>query len=423
MSAETLMNTTITTLCTTAREASYQLAKCTTDQKNTALQKIAEQLLQDQESILLEHKKDLDIAKKKQQTAAFIDRMTLTPERFQTMVASVRAIAALPDPVGVELAHWQVDSGLDITRVSVPLGVIAVIYESRPNVTVDAAALCLKSGNAVILRGGSECVHTNRALVASIQAALHETSTIDTAIQMIPDQDRAWSDALLQQHQLIDVVIPRGGEQLIEHIRTHSRIPVFSHLSGLCHTYIHGAAHLGKAVAIVVNAKMRRPSICGATETLLIDQAIAQAFLPDIAQALITAGCALRGDAHICELDQRIQPATDSDWATEYLAPTLSIKTVSDLQEAMQHIQQYGSHHTDAIITEDAAVAEKFLKTVDSAIVMHNASTQFADGGEFGLGAEIGIATGRLHARGPVGLAQLNTFKYQVRGTGQVRPV
>lgn len=409
-------------LCQKAQSAARALANAPTELKNIALDAIATHLKAHRATILSVNAQDVQQAKQNKKPDAFVDRLTLTPQRFDAMLQGLQSIAAQPDPVNTILAEWTVPSGLHIARISVPLGVIAVIYESRPNVTVDAAALCLKSGNAVILRGGSESAKTNRALCETIQIALASVGLSESAVQYVPQQDRATLDALLKMDDYIDVIIPRGGQSLIEHIQTHSRIPTFSHLNGICHTYVHEDADLEQATRVTLNAKMRRTGICGATETLLVDQKIAESFLPNLFTELLAQGCEIRGCERTCAIDPRAKPAQVADWATEYLDAILSVKVVDDLQEAIDHIQTYSSHHTEAILTGNAEAAQYFLNHVQSAIVMHNASTQFADGGEFGMGAEIGIATGKLHARGPVGLEQLTTMKYNVKGTGQTRP-
>lgn len=408
-------------ICRQAKNCSYALAQLSSAQKNQALLAMAAQLTNSKQAILAANEQDLTQARQQQLSAALLDRLTLTASRIDAMITGLQAISELPDPVGATLANWTVPSGLQITRVAIPLGVIGVIYESRPNVTVDAAALCLKSGNCVILRGGSESMHSNHAIAACLQRGLIAVDLPAEMIQLVPSQDRSFVNELLSMDDYIDVIIPRGGESLIKHIRKHSSIPTFSHLAGLCHTYIHQQADLRMAQAIICNAKLRRTGICGATETLLIDEAIAEQFLPPILQALIAQGCEIRGDQFTQSLHDGVIAATDLDWSAEYLDAILSVKVVPDLQAAVDHIQQYGSNHTEAIITDDVGAAQQFQHSVNSAIVMHNCSTQFADGGEFGMGAEIGIATGKLHARGPVGLAQLTTFKYVVAGTGQIR--
>jgi len=338
------------------------------------------------------------------------------------MARGLEEIAELPDPIGTELARWTRPNGLDIARVRVPLGVVGIIYESRPNVTADAGGLCLKAGNAAILRGGSESFRSSRAILDCLHAGLDAAGLPKAAIQAVPTTDRAAVGHLLRMSEFVDVIVPRGGKSLIERVYAESRIPVLAHLEGNCHTYLHASADLDMAVAVTLNAKLRRTGICGATETLLCDRAAAARLLPPVLDALILRGCEIRGCPETCALEPRAVPASEQDWYTEYLDAILAVKVVGGLEEAIAHIERYGSHHTDAIVAEDRVAAETFLARVDSAIVMHNASTQFADGGEFGMGAEIGIATGRLHARGPVGVEQLTTFKYLVRGTGQCRP-
>jgi glutamate-5-semialdehyde dehydrogenase len=338
------------------------------------------------------------------------------------MAAGLEAIARLADPVGTELARWQRPNGLDIARVRVPLGVIGVIYESRPNVTADAGALCLKAGNAAILRGGSESFFSSRAILACLQDGLRQAGLPEAALQCVPTTDRAAVGVMLTMTEFIDVIVPRGGPSLIERVQRESRIPIFAHRDGICHVYLHAAADPEMAREVVLNAKMRRTSVCGAAETLLVDREAAARLLPGVLADLIEAGCEIRGDAEVQALDGRVRPASESDWSTEYLDAILAVKTVDGLDDAIAHVNRYGSHHTDSIVTSDGAAAERFLAEVDSAIVLHNASTQFADGGEFGMGAEVGISTGRLHARGPVGVEQLTSFKYVVRGSGQIRP-
>jgi glutamate-5-semialdehyde dehydrogenase len=361
--------------------------------------------------------------RKKGLTAALLDRLELTPARVEAMAKGVEDVARQNDPVGREMARWTPEhNGLDIARVCVPLGVIGIIYESRPNVTADAAAMCLKSGNAAILRGGSESFNSSRAIFDYMKQGVIAAGLPEGSIQMIPVTDRAAVGEMLKLSNYIDVIVPRGGKSLIQRITDESRIPLFKHLEGLCHTYIHASADPAKINDIVLNAKMRRVGVCGSTETVLIDRAIISTLLPALADALAKAGCEMRGDDTACGIDARIKPATEADWSTEYLDAIVSIKTVDGVTEAIHHINHYGSHHTDAILAEDSAAAEAFLNGVDSGIVMVNASTQFADGGEFGMGAEIGISTGKLHARGPVGVEQLTSYKYVVRGTGQTRP-
>lgn len=406
-----------------AREAARILALASTESKNAALRAMANAIRSHQSAIQFANEKDLKQAKQKNISAAFIDRLALDAQRINDMATGLEAIAELPDPVGVVLANIKRPNGLDITRLSVPIGVIGVIYESRPNVTADAAGLCLKAGNATILRGGSESFYSSTAIMAAIHEGLMQAKLPLTAVQMVSTSDRAAVSAMLKMDKYIDVIIPRGGQELIEHISAESRIPLFKHLAGLCHTYIHQAADKEMARKIVLNAKMRRTGICGATEVLLIDKAILTTHLPLIIDDLIHSGCEVRGDEHVVKLDTRVKHATVADYDTEFLDAIIAVKVVNDLSAAIAHISQHGTQHTDAIITEDKTAAEIFLREVDSAIVMHNTSTQFADGGEFGMGAEIGIATGKLHARGPVGVMQLTTFKYVVHGSGQVRSV
>jgi len=404
-----------------AKAAAGLLAVATTDQKNTALTASATAIREHAQFILSANTEDLMAAEDKNLSPAMIDRLKLDPSRIEAIASSLENIAALPDPVGTEMARWQRPNGLDIARVRTPLGVIGVIYESRPNVTADAGALCLKSGNAVILRGGSESTKSSAAIHKALQIGLEAAGLPLDAIQLVPTADRAAVGEMLTMTDYIDVIVPRGGKSLVARIQADARVPVFAHLEGLNHVYIDAGADPDKALNIVVNAKMRRTGICGASETLLVHESFASS-LPAILDALANAGCALRGDTWACTMDGRVTPASDDDWDTEYLDAILAVKMVSDTQGAIAHIAAHGSGHTDCIITENADAAETFLNLVDSAIVMVNASTQFADGGEFGMGAEIGIATGRIHARGPVGLEQLTSFKYKVRGTGQVRP-
>ena len=405
-----------------ARIASAALALASAEAKVTALREAARAVRVRQNEILAANTRDLEEAENEGLSPALRDRLALDPERLEAIAAGLEAIADLPDPVGRMLASWTRPNGLTIERVAVPLGVIGIIYESRPNVTVDAGGLALKSGNVAILRGGSESFYSSRALVAALQAGLRAAGLPEDAVQLVPTRDRAAVGLMLAMNGVIDIIVPRGGTSLIERVQRESRIPVIAHLEGLCHTYVDGAADPEKARKIVLNAKMRRVSICGATETLLVDRKIAATVLPPILADLRTAGCDLRGDPEVLSLDRAVKPATEQDWRTEYLDAILAIRVVDGLEEAVAHIERFGSHHTDAIVTEDHAVAERFLREVDSAIVLVNASTQFADGGEFGMGAEIGISTQRLPPRGPVGAAELTTYKYLVRGSGQVRP-
>ena len=405
-----------------AREAARAMAVAPRSAKDRALEAGARALRERRGEILEANARDMAAARGKGLSGAMLDRLELDPRRIEAMAAGLEAIARLEDPVGTELARWRRPNGLDIARVRVPLGVVGIIYESRPNVTADAGALCLKAGNAAILRGGSESFHSSRVILDCLRQGIAEAALPEAALQSLPTTDRAAVGIMLGMHEHIDVVVPRGGRSLIERVYAESRIPVLAHLDGLCHLYLHEAADPAMAVEIAVNAKMRRTGICGAAETLLCDRAAAERLLPPVLDALIAAGCEIRGDEEVCRLEPRAVPATEEDWRTEYLDAILSVKLVAGLEEAIAHIDAYGSHHTDSIVTEDRAAAETFLARVDSAIVMHNASTQFADGGEFGMGAEIGISTGRLHARGPVGVEQLTTFKYVVRGSGQTRP-
>src|SRR6516164_4985517 len=405
-----------------AREAAVALALASAEAKVTALCDAAAAVRARAAEILAANARDLAEAETQGVSSALRDRLALDPKRVEAIAAGLEAIAALPDPVGRVLAQWERPNGLEIQRVAVPLGVIGIIYESRPNVTADAGALALKSGNAAILRGGSESFHSSRALVAALRDGLCEAGLHEDAIQLVPTRDRAAVGLMLGMDGAIDIIVPRGGASLIERVQRESRIPVIAHLEGLCHTYIDGAADPAKARAIVLNAKMRRVSICGATETLLVDRRVATTVLRPILADLRAAGCELRGDPEVLALDDAVAPATEQDWRTEYLDAILAIRVVDGVEEAIAHIERFGSHHTDAIVTEDNAVAERFLRAVDSAIVLVNASTQFADGGEFGMGAEIGISTQRLPPRGPVGTEQLTTYKYLVRGAGQVRP-
>lgn len=412
---------TMYTLGIAARAAARQLALASTDVKNKALKLMAEAILQKKSVILEANAKDMAQAKQKGLTSAFLDRLALNNDRIEVMAKGLILIAELPEPVGKILAKIKRPNGLEIDRISVPIGVIGVIYESRPNVTADAAGLCLKSGNAVILRGGSESFHSSHAIVAAIHEGLAKTELPVTAVQMVPTSDRSAVNEMLTMDKYIDVIIPRGSQQLVDHISAESRIPLFKHLAGICHTYIHQAAEKEMAKKVVHNAKLRRTGICGATEILLVDQAVMKSHLPLILSDLIEAGCEVRGDEQVVKLDARVKPAATKDYDTEFLDAIIAVKIIDDLSAAIEHINAHGTQHTDAIITEDRHAAARFLKEVDSAIVMHNASTQFADGGEFGMGAEIGIATGKLHARGPVGIEQLTTFKYQVHGSGQTR--
>ena len=406
-----------------ARDAARAMRQVSTHDKIAALLDIASSLRNAEDSILDANRADVLAAKESGLSPAMIDRLTLGAARIEAMAKGVEDIAALPDPVGRELARWTRPNGLEIARISTPIGVIGIIYESRPNVTADAAALCLMSGNAVILRGGSESSRTNAAIRVAIKAVLSTSKLPYDAVQLVLTTDRAAVGMMLAGLDgRIDLIIPRGGKGLVRRVQSEARVPVLAHLEGICHVYVHEAADLEKARAIVLNAKMRRTGICGAAETLLIDRSIVKSHCVPILEDLRAAGCQIRGDHDVRAIFRDATAATDEDWRTEYLDAIISAKVVNGLEEAIRHIETYGSHHTEAIVTEDSAAAERFLWALDSAIVMWNASTQFADGGEFGMGAEIGIGTGKLHARGPVGVEQLTTFKYIVCGNGQVRP-
>ena len=405
-----------------ARAAAQALALAPRSAKDAALLAAAARLREDQAAILAANQHDMMAATAKGLSGAMLDRLELNPARVEGMAQGLETIATLDDPIGTELARWSRPNGLDIARVRVPLGVVGIIYESRPNVTADAGALCLKAGNAAILRGGSESFHSSRAIVAALTHGLAAAGLPEASIQLVPTADRAAVGHLLRMAEHVDIIVPRGGRSLIERVMAESRIPVLAHLEGNCHTYLHAAAEPAMATAIAVNAKLRRTGVCGATETLLVDREVARVCCRRCSDALIAGGCAIRGDEVVRRLEPRASAATEQDWRTEYLDAILAVKTVAGLDEAIDHVNRYGSHHTDCIVTADAEAAARFLREVDSAIVLHNASTQFADGGEFGMGAEIGIATGRLHARGPVGVEQLTSYKYLVRGGGQIRP-
>jgi glutamate-5-semialdehyde dehydrogenase len=406
-----------------ARRAGRALALASTPQKNRALAAMAKTIRGSKAAILAANGEDLAAAKAADATAAFLDRLTLDAERVEALADGLDVIRKLKDPVGTVMASWRRPNGMRIERVRVPLGVIGVIYESRPNVTADAGALCLKAGNAVILRGGSESFRSARAIHSAMVEGLIEAGLPAAAISLVPTRDRAAVGMMLAGLDgALDVIVPRGGKDLVGRVQSEARVPVFAHLEGVCHVYVDGKAKLPMAKSIVLNAKMRRTGVCGAAETLLVDRAAAPKMLKPLIAMLIDAGCEIRGDAAVRAADSRVKPASEADWSTEYLDAIITAGVVDGVDAAIAHIERYGTHHTDAIVTEDKAVAEKFLREVDSAIVLHNASTQFADGGEFGFGAEIGIATGRLHARGPVGVEQLTSFKYRIRGSGQTRP-
>ena len=405
-----------------ARACLKPMGRADHDSRNAALQATAKQLRLSSTDILAANAMDIAAAESRGKNTAMIGRLTLNPDRIEAMAKGLEDIMALADPIGQELDRWQRPNGLDIARVSTPLGVLGVIYESRPNVTVDAAGLAIKSGNPVILRGGSDSINTATVLVRLIRDGLNKAGLPENAVQLVEDTDRALVGAMLAAVGGIDVIIPRGGRSLVERVQNEARVPVFAHLEGICHIYIDAAADPDKAEAIAVNAKMRRVEICGAAETLLVDRQIAESLLPRLGQALIAAGCQLRAEKDAATLLPESSLATEEDFRTEYLDTIISVALVDGVEGAIDHINRYSSDHTESIVTEDHNTAETFLAEVDSAIVMVNASTQFADGGEFGMGAEIGISTGRMHARGPVGAAQLTSFKYKVRGTGQTRP-
>jgi glutamate-5-semialdehyde dehydrogenase len=405
-----------------AKEAATALAVASTNAKNSALREMAASLRNRKFEIMAENDKDMAAGAEKDLTNAMLDRLKLDEDRIEGVAIGLEAIAGLADPVGSIESAWDRPNGLQIERVRVPLGVIGVIYESRPNVTADAGGLCLKAGNAAILRGGSESFHSSRAIMSCLSDGLRAANLPEHAIQLVPVTDRAAVGEMLRMTDYIDVIVPRGGKSLIQRVSDESKVPLFKHLEGLCHTYVHEAANPEMALDIVVNAKMRRTGICGAMENLLIDRAIAPGQLTNLVDGLVAAGCEVRGDPESCALDSRIIAARAEDWDTEYLDSIVSVKQVDGIDDAISFIRKHGSDHTEAIITDDSATAETFVNNVDSAIVMINASTQFADGGEFGMGAEIGISTGKLHARGPVGVEQLTSMKYIVRGTGQTRP-
>ncbi|PST17765.1 glutamate-5-semialdehyde dehydrogenase [Rhizobium sp. JAB6] len=406
-----------------ARAASRPLAFAATESKNKALNAMADAILARKDHILSENARDLKDIEGTDMLASFVDRLTLNDKRVAEMAEGIRAIAALADPVGEVIAAWDRPNGLKIERVRTPLGVIGVIFESRPNVTADAGALCLKAGNAVILRCGSDSRRSSQAIHECLVEGLKAAGLPEHAIQLVPVSDRAAVGAMLRGLEgNIDVIVPRGGKSLVARVQTEARVPVFAHLEGLCHIYIDASADLEMARSIVVNAKMRRTGICGAAETLLVDKKAASTHLKPLLDGLAAAGCEIRGSADVLQLIPGLTAATEEDWTTEYLAAIISVALVDGITGAIGHIGKYSSNHTEAVIAEDPTVVERFFTEIDSAILLHNASTQFADGGEFGMGAEIGIATGKMHARGPVGVEQLTSFKYRVRGTGQIRP-
>jgi len=405
-----------------ARDAAAVLADTSAEAKVAALEAAAAAIRAEAEAILAANARDLDALAGREVTDAFRDRLLLDERRVEGMAAGLEEVAALPDPVGAVMAEWERPNGLRISRVRTPLGVIGIVYESRPNVTADAGGLSLKSGNAAILRGGSESFHSSRAIAECLRAGLRSAGLPEAAVQLVPTTDRAAVGAMLAMPEFIDIIVPRGGKGLIARVQAESRIPVIAHLEGNNHVYVDRAAETAMAVDVVLNAKMRRPGVCGAAETLLLDAALAPEAKRAVLGALLDAGCAVRGDPAVRRLDNRVEEASEADWDTEYLEPIVAAAEVDGVEAAVAHIARHGSQHTDAIVTADAATAERFLAAVDSAIVLWNASTQFADGGEFGMGAEIGISTGKLHARGPVGAEQLTSYKYVVRGTGQTRP-
>ena len=406
-----------------ARDSSYGLAKISNDKRNKAIFLIAESIENNIKMLLEANAKDVESANNKNLSSSLIDRLMLNEERILSMASSMRVITEIPDPINQIMEEWSRPNGLIIKRLSVPLGVIGIIYESRPNVTSDAAALCIKSGNAVILRGGSESFESNKAIHFCLKEGIKKAKLDESIAQLVPTRDRdAVGFMLSSMNNYIDVVVPRGGKNLVRRVQDEARIPVIGHLEGICHIYVHYSADFNITKKIILNAKMRRTGICGAAETILIDKKIAPQIVSKLADELERAGCEIRGDHEAQKYSNYIDEATDDDWSTEYLDAIISMKIVDDIGEAIQHISQYGSGHTDSIISSNQEVADKFIKEIDSAIVMHNTSTQFADGGEFGMGAEIGIATGKIHARGPVGANQLTSYKYAVFGNGQVRP-
>ena len=406
-----------------ARAAQRTMATADPATKSRALKTAAEALRAGANAVLAANASDVDAARAAGMAASIVDRLKLDQRRLAAIATSIDEIADLADPVGAVMSAWTRPNGLAIERVRVPIGVIGIIFESRPNVTADAGALCFKSGNAAILRGGSDSFNSSRAIHACMIEGITSAGLPDAAIQLVPTRDRAAVGCMLKGLDgTIDVIVPRGGKSLVARVQDEARVPVFAHLEGICHTYVDRDANLDMAQTLVLNAKLRRTSVCGATETLLVDKAAGRHVLPRLVTALLDAGCEVRGDEAARAADTRVKAATEADWSTEYLDAIISVRVVDGVDQAVDHIARYGSQHTDCIVTDNAATAERFLANVDSAIVLHNASTQFADGGEFGFGAEIGIATGRLHARGPVGVEQLTTFKYKIRGTGQTRP-
>jgi glutamate-5-semialdehyde dehydrogenase len=406
-----------------AKSAARVVALAPTAQKDEALAAMAAAIRARRAEILAANAEDTAAAKASGTTTAFLDRLALDEGRVAAMAEGLDVVRALADPIGAVTERWTRPNGMTIERVRVPIGVVGIIYESRPNVTADAASLCLKAGNAAILRGGSESHRSNQAIHAALIEGMRTASLPEAAIALVPTRDRSAVGMMLTGLDgAVDVIVPRGGKSLVARVQAEARVPVFAHLEGICHVYVDKAAKLDMARTILLNAKMRRTGVCGAAETLLVDRAVASTHLKPLVTMLLEAGCEVRGDEATRAVDRRVKPASEQDWSTEYLDAVISAKVVDGVDAAIKHIERFGSHHTDSIVTEDDAAAEKFLSEVDSAIVLHNASTQFADGGEFGFGAEIGIATGRFHARGPVGVEQLTSFKYRVRGSGQIRP-
>ena len=416
------IDATMAALGRAARDAAATVAAASPADKRRALEAAATELRAHREELLAANARDLALCAANGLSEAMTDRSRLDPARIESIARGLEEVAVLPDPVGAVDAEWTRPNGLVIRRVRVPIGVVAIVYEARPNVTADAGAICLKSGNVAILRGGAESLETSRVIVACLHAGLRAAGLPVAAIGLVPTRDRAAVGTLLTMTGLVDVVVPRGGKSLIERVMKEARVPVLAHLDGICHSYVHRAADLEMARRIVLNAKMRRVTVCGATETLLVDRDVALTHLPPILHDLFKAGCEIRGDALVQRMDPRVKAATEEDWRTEYLDAVIAVRIVRDLDAAIDHVNLYGSHHTDAIVTADDAAAAEFCRRVDSAIVIRNASTQFADGGEFGFGAEIGIATGRLPPRGPVGPDQLTSYKYVVLGSGQTRP-
>ncbi len=416
------IDATMAALGRAARDAAATVAAASPADKRRALEAAATELRAHREELLAANARDLALCAANGLSEAMTDRSRLDPARIESIARGLEEVAVLPDPVGAVDAEWTRPNGLVIRRVRVPIGVVAIVYEARPNVTADAGAICLKSGNVAILRGGAESLETSRVIVACLHAGLRAAGLPVAAIGLVPTRDRAAVGKLLTMTGLVDVVVPRGGKSLIERVMKEARVPVLAHLDGICHSYVHRAADLEMARRIVLNAKMRRVTVCGATETLLVDRDVALTHLPPILHDLFKAGCEIRGDALVQRMDPRVKAATEEDWRTEYLDAVIAVRIVRDLDAAIDHVNLYGSHHTDAIVTADDAAAAEFCRRVDSAIVIRNASTQFADGGEFGFGAEIGIATGRLPPRGPVGPDQLTSYKYVVLGSGQTRP-